>query len=255
LPLSRGEGVVVSEVFSSFTGLGIGDMYREQVESVQVALPILGVIRDYRTNGGVVFVDHGGFSRRYFDPGWSGVRLFFRRPPADADRALDDLRREVVEKCGAHLDMINGAALREEVLRIFDETFAVTTVLLLIALVIAALGIATTLAVQVLERSRQLNTLFAVGAGFGQIRAMVFWEALLLVLAGEFAGLLCGLMLSYILIYVVNIQSFGWSFLYRVDWQALALSLPLIVGTALLSALPAVRLIFRKPPAALLRER
>jgi putative ABC transport system permease protein len=151
--------------------------------------------------------------------------------------------------------MVGGAELRGTVLRIFDETFAVTTVLLVIALIIAALGITTTLAVQVLERSRQLNTLLAVGADRIQIRSMIFWEAALLIITGELAGLLCGFILSYVLIYVVNVQSFGWSFLYRVDWRALGSSLPLIVATAILAALPAIRLIFSEPPAALLRER
>jgi putative ABC transport system permease protein len=151
--------------------------------------------------------------------------------------------------------MIGGAELRGEILRVFDETFAVTSVLLLIALVIAALGITTTLAVQVLERSSQLNTLIAVGAGRGQIRAMILWESVLLVLAGEFGGLICGFLLSYLLIYVVNVQSFGWSFLFHLDGSTLMLSLPLIVATALLAALPAIRLAFSRPPAFVLRER
>ena len=140
-------------------------------------------------------------------------------------------------------------------LEIFDETFAVTTVLLFIALAVAALGITTTLSVLVLERSRQLNTIAAVGASSGQIRAMIFWEAAFLVAAGEIAGLACGFMLSYLLVYVINRQSFGWTFLYTVDWGALALSLPLIVLTALAAAVPAVRMVFREPPATLLRER
>jgi putative ABC transport system permease protein len=252
--LLQGEGVVVSEVFANATGLRVGDIYRTQIETAQVAWPILGIIRDYRTNGGVVFVDHRAFAERYFDPGWSGARLFFRHPPANYEAALDALRREVIQRSGSHLDMISGKALRQEVLRIFDETFAITTVLLVIALIIAALGITTTLAVQVLERSRQLNTLFAVGGSYAQIRLMIFWEAVILVLAGEGAGLICGFILSYILIYVINLQSFGWSFLYTVDWKALGMSLPLIVITALLAALPAIKLIFREPPAVLLRN-
>ena len=151
--------------------------------------------------------------------------------------------------------MIAGEELRSAILRIFDETFAVTFVLLLIALFIAALGITTTLAVQVLQRLTQFNTLIAVGADVGQIRNTVFWEALLLIAAGEIAGLVCGFMLSYLLVYVVNVQSFGWTFIYSVNWKALAASLPLIVGTALLAALPAIRLIFKHPPALLLRDR
>jgi putative ABC transport system permease protein len=137
---------------------------------------------------------------------------------------------------------------------VFDETFAVTTVLLLIALFIAALGITTTLTVLVLERSRQLNTLYAVGASFKQIRTMIFWEAVFMVVLGEIAGILCGFILSYLLVYVINRQSFGWTFLYEVDWGALSLSLPLIILTALVAAIPAIRMVFRKPPATLLRE-
>lgn len=253
--LIAGEGVIVSEVFANRTGLKRGDLYRSQVLNTLVKLPILGIVRDYRTSGGVVFYHLPAFRARFFDPGWSGVRLFFNRKPVDTSRALSRLRAQIINRCGSQLDMIDGEDLRGAVLRIFDETFAVTTVLLLIALIIAALGITTTLAVQVLERSRQLNTLFAVGADRGQIRAMIFWEAALLVLAGEVAGLICGFILSYVLVYVINVQSFGWSFIYRVDWRALGMSLPLIVVTALLAALPAIKLVFREPPATLLRER
>ena len=92
-----------------------------------------------------------------------------------------------------------------------------------------------------LERRQQLNTLIAVGAGIGQIRTLIFWEAMFLVIAGECAGLLCGFLLSYILVFVINLQSFGWTFLYRVNWSALALSLPLIILTALAAAIPAMR--------------
>ena len=134
------------------------------------------------------------------------------------------------------------------------NTKSILLALLVIALIIAALGITTTLAVQVLKRSRQLNTLLAVGADRSQIRAMIFWEATLLIIAGEISGLVCGFILSYVLIYVINFQSFGWSFLYRVNWRALGMSLPLIIATAILAALPAIRLIFSKPPATLLRE-
>ena len=74
--------------------------------------------------------------------------------------------------------MVSGKELRHAVLKIFDETFAITTVLLLIALAVASLGITTTLTVLVLERTRQLNTLFAVGGSFGQIRSMICWAQL-----------------------------------------------------------------------------
>jgi putative ABC transport system permease protein len=253
--LMRGEGVGISEVFSNRTGLTVGDIFRARIEDSLIELPVLAVVRDYRTEGGVVFYSLQHFKARYHDPQWSGLRFFFRDRQHDLDRAVVGLRNKITARWGDMLEMINGRDLRDGILQVFDETFAVTTVLLLIALVIAALGITTTLTVMVLERSRQLNTLFAVGASFRQIRKMIFWEAAFLVVAGELAGILCGFILSYLLVYVINRQSFGWTFLYGVDWWALGMSLPLIIITAMAAALPAVRMVFREPPATLLRER
>jgi putative ABC transport system permease protein len=253
--LKNGEGVIISEVFANRTGLSIGDMFRARIEESLVALPVLGVVRDYRTQGGVVFYPLQPFIERYHDPGWGGSRFFFRDRTGDISRKVAVFRKKIIERWGDMLEMISGRELRKGILRVFDETFAVTTVLLMIALVIAALGIATTLTVMVLERSRQLNTLFAIGASFGQIRKIIIWEAAFLVVAGELAGIVCGFILSYILVYVINRQSFGWTFLYGIDWWTLGLSLPLIILTALAAAVPAIRMVFREPPAMLLRER
>jgi putative ABC transport system permease protein len=252
--LRRGEGVGISEVFSNRAGLTVGDTFRARIEDSMVELPILAVVRDYRTRGGVVFYSLKHFAAQYHNPHWSGLRFFFQDRQQDLDRAVADLRQKIIERWGDYLEMISGRDLREGILKVFDETFAITTVLLLIALVIAALGITTTLTVMVLERSRQMNTLFAIGASFGQIRKMILWEAAFLVVVGEAAGIVCGFLLSYLLVYVINLQSFGWTFLYSVDWQALAMSLPLIILTALTAAIPAIRVVFREPPATLLRE-
>ncbi|MGD8301710.1 MAG: FtsX-like permease family protein, partial [Desulfobacterales bacterium] len=253
--LKRGEGVIVSEVFSNRTGLTVGDVFSAQIEKSRVELPILGIVRDYRTQGGVVFYSMSHFSAQYHHTHVGGLRIFFKDRSQDLDDAVARLHNDIIARFGDRVDMYSGKGLRGAVLRIFDETFAVTTVLLLIALLIAGLGIATTLTVLVLQRSRQLNTLYAIGASFRQIRSMIFWEAAFLVVIGELAGIVCGFILSYLLIFVVNRQSFGWTFIYAVDWDALLLSIPLIVTTALAAALPAVKMVFRRPPATLLRER
>jgi putative ABC transport system permease protein len=256
LPLLSGQGALVSEVFENQTGLSAGDRLVIHLGKATLDLPILGVFRDYRTRGGIVYMDLGKYEEITGDPEWSGVRFFFKDTPKDMKAATDRLRSEIIRCCenGHPLEMSSGSELRREILQIFDDTFAVTTVLLLIALLVAGLGITTTLTVLVLERIRQLNTLLAVGAGSGQVRSMIFWEAILMVTAGEGVGLVCGFFMSYLLIFVINLQSFGWTFLYRVDWKALWLSLPLILATALLAALPAVRSALRSSPALVLKE-
>ncbi len=252
--LIRGEGVLISEVFAHRNGLHVGDRFQIQLRDRMLSWKVLGVVRDYRTHGGVVFCSLADLAQRMDGLAWGGVRIFFKDRAPDPENAATRLQEELVLRFGDRLDMMRGPALRAAVLRIFDETFAITTVLLLIALLVAALGIATILTMRVLERTREFNTIYALGGSRGQIRSLILWEALYIVTVGEFLGLLCGFGLSYLLVFVINRQSFGWTFIYGVDWAALAMSLPLIVVTALLAALPAMRLAVKASPAALLRE-
>jgi putative ABC transport system permease protein len=251
--LIAGKGVAVSEVFANHTGLQTGDRYRVRLGGQILDEPILGIFRDYRTRGGAVYYSLTHYRRRFDDASWSGVQVNFTDRGPGLAATVDQVRSKLLACCGETIEMIEGQRLRQAVLLIFDETFAITTVLLLIALIVAALGITTTLAVLVLQRRHQINTIRAVGGSAAQLRRMIFWEAGLIVLAGQAAGLICGFILSTLLIFVVNRQSFGWTFLYRVDWPALLTALPLIFAAALVAALPAVRLAMGMSPAVLLR--
>ncbi|MEJ2639838.1 MAG: ABC transporter permease [Desulfosarcinaceae bacterium] len=261
--LIAGRGVAVSEVFANRTGLGIGDRYQVRIGGRLLDEPILGIFRDYRTRGGAVCYSLARYQARFGDPArsgpdwngpvWSGVQVDVSEKADDPASVLNRVRTKLMECCGASVEMIQGSDLRRVIVEIFDQTFAITTVLLLIALTVAAIGTATNLAVRVLQRRRQLSTLVAVGASTRQLRRMIFWEAGLIVTVGEAAGVACGFLLSILLIFVVNRQSFGWTFLYRVDTSALLIALPLIFAASLLAAVPAVNLALSSSPAALLR--
>ena len=214
---ARGEGILVSEVFANLTGHHIGALFQTRIRDRLLRLPVLGVVRDYRTRGGVVFLAMAPFNRLFGTPNWGGVRFYLNASTTDTEQALAALQTDLVALSEGRLEITDGRYLRRAVLRIFDETFAVTSILLLIALAVAALGIASTLSVLVLERSREFNTMIAIGVSNRQIRRTVFWEAVLMVTVGEIGGLLCGLLLSYLLTFVINAQSFGWTFLYRID--------------------------------------
>ncbi len=251
--LIAGKGVAVSEVFFNQTGLGPGDRYPITIAGKRLAVPILGVFRDYRTRGGFVIYSLRHYQEQFDDRSWSGVQINFNDSRNDLRENLDQVKSTLIACCGDAIDMTEGVGLRREILQIFDETFAITTVLLLIALVVAALGIASTLVVLVLQRRVQINTIRALGASAAQLRRIIVWEASLIVVVGQAAGLACGFILSFLLIFVVNRQSFGWTFVYRVDWSSLLSALPLIFAAALLAALPAMRLALSSSPAMVLR--
>jgi putative ABC transport system permease protein len=53
---------------------------------------------------------------------------------------------------------------------------------------------------------------------------------------------------------VINRQSFGWTFIYAVDWSALLTAFPLILATALLAAIPSSQIVFKASAASVLRD-
>ena len=125
-------------------------------------MPILGIIRDYRTRGGVVYCSLSFFERATADSRWTGAIIFLNDRGAGLDRRIAGLRNRILLSAaqrGESIEASAGADLRHDILQIFDETFAVTTALLFISLVISALGVATTLTILVLERARQFQTM------------------------------------------------------------------------------------------------
>jgi putative ABC transport system permease protein len=248
--LLKGEGVVVSEVYQTQTGAKPGDMVSLGVAGVTRSWEILGVFRDYRTSGGVIFVDLDDFQAAYGIQEIGGANVLLK-PEADAYR----FRSEFLSRFEGRyaLEAKVGRDLYREVLRVFDETFSITYVLMLVALIVAALGVATTLSLLIRERRRELGMLLAVGATTGQLRRMVVLEALSMGLAGHLVGLGCGLVLSYFLVFVINKQSFGWTFLYQLPAWAVALSLALVLAASAAAALPPANRAARMNLAATLK--
>jgi putative ABC transport system permease protein len=76
---------------------------------------------------------------------------------------------------------------------LINQLLTLVTALLLLAVVIALLGIVNTLALSVFERTRELGMLRAVGMTRGQVRAMVRWESVVISTIGAVLGALLGL--------------------------------------------------------------
>ena len=69
-----------------------------------------------------------------------------------------------------------------------DQLLTFVSEMLLLAVVIALLGIVNTLALSVFERTRELGLLRAVGMTRAQVRQMVRWESVVISLIGAGAG-------------------------------------------------------------------
>ena len=111
--------------------------------------------------------------------------------------------------------------------------------LLLLSVVIAVLGIANTIALSVLERTREIGLLRAVGMRRRQVRASVRWEAVIISLYGTVLGLAFGLVGGWGLVRALRDEGFGVFEVPIVPFIAVAV-LGAIVGV-LASVFPAWR--------------
>ena len=233
------DAVIVSEAFATKYLVRDGDTVSLATAAGDRPFRVAAVYYDYAVDRGVVLMDHGTFARHFTDRPPTSAAVYLA-PGADAER----VRREILDGLdeGHRAFIYTNGALRAEVLRIFDSTFAITYALELIAIVVAMFGVAGTLLTLVIERRRELTLLRLVGALRRQVQRAVVIEAALIGATSMGIGLVVGLALSLLLVYVINVQSFGWTIQFSVPWLFLAqVSLAVIVATAIAGLLPARR--------------
>jgi putative ABC transport system permease protein len=106
--------------------------------------------------------------------------------------------------------------------------------LLALALIIALIGIANTLALSIHERTRELGLLRAVGMTRSQLRSSVRQEALIISLLGTAEGLAVGIVLGWAM--VMALRSQGVTQL-AIPWIQLAIVAALACAAGVVAAL------------------
>jgi putative ABC transport system permease protein len=233
------DGVVVSESFSLKYNKGVGDDITLTTIHGRRSLPITGVYRDYSNDRGVVAMDRSLFIRSFADDAISTVVIYLK-PGVDRDTARRSLEATLGPKY--HAFAVTNGEIRGEVMKIFDQTFLITYALLAVAIVVAVLGVINTLAALILERKRELALLRVLGMTVAQVRRMLVLESSVLGLTSTAAGLAMGYALSWILIYVINKQSFGWTIAFHTPVKLIATSLAVTFVASLIAGLVPSRL-------------
>ncbi len=124
-----------------------------------------------------------------------------------------------------------------------DRIIGVIYVLLVFAVVIAILGIVNTLALSVIERTREIGLLRAIGVSRRQLRLMIRLESVVIAVLGAVLGVGLGIVFGVTLMYALRDQG-----LERIDIPVvqlvvfLALSLVIGVLAAVFPARRAARL-------------
>ncbi len=233
------DAVVVSESFAIKQNKGVGDSISLQTPGGEKQFRIAAVYYDYSSDRGIIVMDRGTFVRYFGEPQATSLTVYLK------DGANpDEVRDELLEQFGESYRVLvyTNASIRREVLRIFDSTFSITYALEAIAIFVAILGVATTLLTLILERIREIAMLRLIGADRKQVRKMVVIEAGLMGGVSQGIGIAVGLLLSLVLIYVINVQSFGWTIQFHLPfWFLIQSSVLILIATALSGLYPARR--------------
>jgi putative ABC transport system permease protein len=203
-----GGAVIVSEPYSNRQGAHAGGAVRLRTDRGEQEFPVAGVFYDYGSSAGVVVM-----GRRTFDRFWDDRRVSSLAaevaPGADPGVVMAAMR----ERAAGRQDVVirSNRALREASLLIFDRTFAITGVLRTLTVAVAFIGMLAALMALSLERAREIGVLRTLGVTPRQVWVLVSAQTGLM---GLLAGILAvpgGLLLAWVLVFVINRRSFGWT--------------------------------------------
>ena len=220
----------ISEAVADRYGYAVGGRIALPLAGAMRPFVVAGVWRDYARQHGAIVIERAVYAEHTGDRRANDAALWLA-PGANVSSATLALR---ALPGGAQLEISGPGEIKTASLRIFDRTFAVTYALEGVAVLVGLFGLSASVGAIVLARRREFGMLRHVGVTRGQIGEMLAAEGGLLAILGVLAGLAIGALISLVLVYVVNRQSFNWSMDLHPPYALLAgLSVALIALAAL----------------------
>jgi putative ABC transport system permease protein len=195
----RGGGMAVSAAVASGAGWHLGSAVTVQFGSYGTyRLPVVAIFANAGPLGGYL-VSNATFTP---DTGNRTDDVDLVRAPASARPAV---RSALAGYPGAELlDQAGYIANRTAAL---NTLLNLVTALLVLAIVIALLGVVNTLALSIVERTREIGLLRAIGLRRGQLRLMVAAESVIIAVIGAVLGTVLGVGLGAALAAAVTHQA------------------------------------------------
>lgn len=240
--LSTGRGLIINGLLKSSAGLKVGDEVALLTPTGEAVYTIVAVASDYlNAKTTTAYISQANIAA---DFGRSEDVMFNinRTPNADAAQVEAGLKEAL--KPYPQFKLVVGQDYVDQNLEIFDAVFLGMYVLVLFLAIPSLIAMVNTLAIGVIERTREIGMLRAVGATRAQIRTIVLAEALILAAIGTAFGLLSGLYLGYMGIKAFSALGFPMDYTFSLDGLILATAAGLLFGAfaAIIPARQAARL-------------
>jgi putative ABC transport system permease protein len=221
--------VWASEAALDLRGFDLGTVFDLPLGGRVVKASVRGLWRDYERPGGSIVMPRDTFVALTGD-GNATTAAVWLRDGEDPERFAVQVR-DTLQRSGDY-DIAAPGEIRRLSLALFDRTFAVTYLLEAVAVLIGLFGISASTSSQVLARRGEFGMLRHLGVTRREIARMLAFEGAALGAIGVAAGLIVGFIVSLILIFVVNRQSFHWTMDLHVPWSLLALLSAVLIAAA-----------------------
>ncbi len=248
--LPTGDFAIVSEPFANKHGVKVGSTLHLPLANATRAFKVLGIYYDYSTERGFIVLDRKTLLKYLPDPAASNLAVYLK-PGANGKTVRDQIDRVIARH---RVLVFANSALRKGAIATFDRTFRITYALEAVAVVVAVMGIAGALLAMILDRRREFALLRFLGASRSQVRKVILCEAGLLGLLANAIGLALGTVLSLILIFVINKQSFGWTIQFHWPVVVLVVVLTGVYAATVLAGLYPASTALRMNPIEVIHE-
>lgn len=218
--------VVISENLSRRRDLHVGSTFPMKTPTGEHTYTVGAIIIDYTSDQGSVILDRKIFVKQFLTDQIDTFHVYLK----DKSK-LEDTRSAITAKLGKQFDLyvLSNSELRTEAKKLVGGAFSITYAMEIVAVALALLGIINTLLAAVLDRTREIGLLRAVGADRGHILKLFTGEAFFIGLTGSLFGVITGGVVGLIVTKIVGVQATGWNFPFTYPW-ATALQL-VAVGT------------------------
>jgi putative ABC transport system permease protein len=208
--LGSGRNAIFTSLAFSGLGLSLGSDFVLQTAEGPQTYHIAGVANDLFTfKVAAIFISQANMAADFHKT--EDILLMINLiPGADETAALADVQN-ILTDYPQFTARLTGE-YREEIVSISTSAMSLFYAIALLILIPAAMGMLNTLTINILERTREIGVVRAVGGSRVQVRRMVTGEALLLGIFGAAMGVLAGVAMSYG--FIAAFSTFGWEMPY-----------------------------------------
>jgi putative ABC transport system permease protein len=239
--LDAGGATIIPRRLSAERGLHVGDTLQVDTAGGPVGLRVAAVVSNSFPSpdaAGSPLISRGDGDSLFGNRGFRVLTLqtSAANRASDPPKELRDAVNEMAERYG--MSATTPGEVAEQVAQALFRLLALFSALVGIALIIAALGTANTMLMNLSERARELSILWSAGMSRGRMQRMAVAEAAFMGLMGGVLGAVLGAILAWVLIVLWSASDFQPAYNFPVS-AALIGILVAIVASIIAAIAPA----------------